>query len=150
MGRHAICHQTAAGSDLGIIVLNNGATVRAVLYELILGTDSAPADFAGEFVVNRSTTSGVGGSALTEVPLDSLTVAPTTAATGGTFATTQPVDTAASELLMIGLNQRATFRWVAAPGGELIGIAAANNGLFLRSVAHGATPNVNATMHWWE
>lgn len=135
MARYAVAHQTAAGSDLGIINLNNGATVRCVLYELVMGSDATPADHAGEFVVNRTTAAGGGGTALTETPLDSLTVAATTAGTGGTF-TAQPTDTANTEMLMIALNQRATFRWIAAPGGELIGIASANNGLFLRSVGH--------------
>lgn len=89
MAKYAVAHQTAAGSDLGLINLNNGANVRAMLYELILGSDATPADLAGEFVVNRTTAAGGGGTALTETPLDSLTVAATTAGTGGTF-TTQP------------------------------------------------------------
>lgn len=149
MARYAVAHQTAAGTDLGIINLANGAAVRAKLYELIIGTDGTPADLAGEFVVNRTTAAGGGGSALTETPLDSLTVAATTAGTGGTF-TAQPTDTANTDLLMIGLNQRATWRWVTELSNALIGIAAAANGLFLRSVAHGGTPNINVTMHWDE
>ena len=52
---------------------------------------------------------------------------------------------------MIGLNQRATFRWVAAPGGELIAKALAENGLMLRTVAMSSgTPNMNVTVHFWE
>lgn len=149
MGKYAAAHQTAAGSDLGLINLNNGANVRAMIYELLIGSDATPADLAGELVLNRTSAAGAGGTALTEVPLDSLTVAATVAATGGTF-TVQPTDTANTELLMIGLNQRATFRWVTDIVNALIGIASANNGLFLRSVAHGGTPNLNCTIHWAE
>jgi hypothetical protein len=87
--KYAVCHQTAAGSDLGLVNLSNGASVRAKLYELIIGTDATPADLAGEFVVNRTTAAGGGGTSLTESPLDTLSVAATTAATGGTF-TAQP------------------------------------------------------------
>lgn len=149
MGRYACAHQTAAGSDLGLLNLAAGATVRCTLYELVLGSDATPADQAGEFVINRTTAAGTGGTALTETPLDPLTVAATVAGTGGTF-TVQPTDTASTELLMIALNQRATFRWIAAPGGELYSTATAANGLFLRSVGHTATPNVNLTAHWLE
>lgn len=150
MARYALAHQTPAGSDLGIINMTGSAAVRPKLYDLIIGSDATPGDQAGEFMVNRSTTTGTGGSALTPEPLDPLTVASTTAGTGGTYATAQPTDTANTELLMIALNQRATFRWVAAPGGELIATASAANGLFLRSVGHTGTPNVNATMHFEE
>ena len=149
MAKYASAHQTAAGSDLGLINLANGATVRAMLYELIIGSDATPSDLAGELVVNRTTAAGAGGTALTESPLDSLTVAATTAATGGTF-TAQPTDTASTDLLMIGLNQRATFRWVTEITSALIGIAAAANGLFLRSVANGGTANLNCTIHFAE
>lgn len=149
MGRYAVSHQTAAGADLGIINITGSAAVVLKIYDLLLGSDATPADLAGEFVLNRSTTAGSGGTTLTEVPLDPLTVAATGAAIGGTFAG-EPVDTANTELLMIALNQRATFRWVAAPGGELMSTAAAANGLFLRCVAHGGTPNMNSTIHWSE
>lgn len=149
MAKYSTTHQTAAGSDLGLINLNAGASVRCKLYDVIIGSDATPADQAGEFVINRTTAAGGGGSALAEVPLDPLTVAATVASTGGTF-TAQPTDTASTELLMIGLNQRATFRWVAAPGGEFYSTASANNGLFLRSVGHTATPNINAVIMWEE
>ena len=149
MARYSVSHQTAAGSDLGLINLAGAATIRVNVYDVLLGSDATPADQAGEFVLNRTTATGGGGTSLTEVPLDPLTVAATGAATGGTF-TTQPTDTANTELLMIAFNQRATFRWVAAPGSELISTASANNGLFLRSVAHSATPNINATLMWFE
>jgi hypothetical protein len=149
MGRYAVAHQTAAGADLGIIHLESNVTAPPKIYDLLLGSDATPADLAGEFVLNRTTTVGVGGSALTEVPLDPLTAAAGTICHGGTWGT-DPVDTANTELLMIALNQRATFRWVASPGGELIAKALAENGLFLRCVGHGGTPNMNATIHWME
>lgn len=145
-----MAHQTAAGSDLGIILLTGDATVTVKVYDVVIGSDATPADLAGEFVLNRTTAVGSGGTALTENKVDpSGSATPTGAAIGGTFGT-QPTDTANTELLMIPLNQRATFRWVAAPGGELRSIASANNGVFLRSVAHGGTPNINAMIHWEE
>lgn len=150
MGAYSTRHQTAAGTDLPIINLTGSATVRASIFELILGSDASPADQAGEFVLNRTTDVGTGGTALPEIPLDPLTAAATCAAIGGTFGT-PPVDTASTELLMIALNQRATFRWVAAADRyRIVSIAAANNGLMLNCTAHSATPNMNATIMWDE
>jgi hypothetical protein len=130
--------------------MTGAATIVIKMYDLILGSDATPADQAGEFVVNRITTAGVGGTTLTETQLDPLTVATSAAICRGGTYTTDPVDTANTEMLMIGLNQRATFRWVAAPGGEIRSKAVANEGLFVRSVAHTATPNINVTVHWEE
>lgn len=149
MGKYAATHQTPAGTNLTIILLTGSAAIRCKLYELILGSDATPADVATEFIVARTTAVGTGGTALDEVPLDPLTVAATAAAVGGTFSG-EPTYTSTANLMNIALNQRATFRWVAAPDGELISIASANNGLGLRSVASGGTPNINSTIAWQE
>ena len=150
MGRYSVVHQTAAGTDLPIINLTGSASVRVKIYDVILGSDATPADVAGEFVIDRTTDAGTGGTALTENALDPLTVAATGAAVGGTFST-PPTDTANSNLLMIALNQRATFRWVAAPGSELISTATASNGLMLNCTGMSSgTPNMNAVIFWEE
>ena len=146
MARYSSTAQTPAGSDLGLINLTGSGAIRAKLYDLIIGSDATPGDQAGEFMLNRSTTTGTGGTAVTPEPLDPLTSAAVAAATTGVYSTTQPTDTANTELLMIALNQRATFRWIAAPDSELISIATAANGLLLRSVGHTGTPNVNVTV----
>lgn len=140
---YSVTHQTPAGTDLGLVNITGDGTVQIKLYDLIIGSDPTPADLAGEFVLNRSTTDGVGGTSLTPNPLDPQTVAASANGFGGAFSTTEPAD--GTDLLNIALNQRATFRWVAAPGSELIAPATNNAGLFLRSVAHGGTPNINVT-----
>lgn len=150
MPSYSVSHQTAAGSDLGLINLTGSGTVRVALFELMLGSDASPADQAGEFVLNRSTDVGSGGTALTSVKHDPLSPAAVGAGVGGTFGG-QPTDTANSELLMIALNQKSTFRWAAlADRHRLWSVAAADNGLFLRSVAHSTTPNINALLMWDE
>ena len=113
---YSVAHQTAAGTDLGIIAIGSDGTVMVKMYDLIIGSDATPADLAGEFVVNRCTDTGTGGTAVTPEPTSIQTAAASATATGGTYTTAQPTDTANCDLLMIGLNQRATFRWVAAPG----------------------------------
>lgn len=144
---YSVSHQTAAGTDLGLINITSDGSVRIKIYDLVIGSDDTPADLAGEFMVNRSTTDGVSGTAITPNPLDPDTVAASAAGIGGTYGT-EPVD--GTDLLPIPLNQRATFRWVAAPGSELVGPATNNAGIFLRSVAHGGTPNMNAMMFYME
>jgi hypothetical protein len=50
----------------------------------------------------------------------------------------------------LSLNQRATFRWVAAPGSEIVCAVAANNGLFLRSESSTGSYAVETTILWQE
>ena len=145
--RYGMGHQTAVGTDLAQWILAGSTAIRAKIYDIVIGSDATPADIATEFSVQRFTAVGTGGSALTEEPLDPLTVAATAVGTGGTFSG-EPTWT--NELMQIALNQRATFRWVAAPGGELITAAAANNGIGLESQGSGGTPNCNYTVHWEE
>lgn len=148
--RYSTVHQTAAGTDLPIVNCTGSATVRMALAHLILGSDATPADVAGEFVVDRTTDAGTGGTALVENALDPLSAAALVACVGGTFSTA-PVDTANSNLLMIPLNQRATFTWWAREGFELYSILTAANGLMLNSTGMSSgTPNMNATIAWFE
>lgn len=147
MGRYSASHQTAAGTNLTILHAMGSAAIRVKLSHLILGSDATPADLAGEFTVALTTSAVSGGTSLTEAPLDPLTVAATAVATGGTYS---GEFTYTNIALMIPLNQRATFQWWAAPGFEIFTVASANNGVGIRSVGHGGTPNINATMLWEE
>jgi hypothetical protein len=112
-----------------------------------VGSDATPADIATEYNIIRGTVSGT-GTAVTARALDPANPAATIAPEGGTFAT--QTKTANSSMLNIPLNQRATFRWVAAPGGEIVIPATADNWVGLESIGSGGTPNTNATMHWQE
>jgi hypothetical protein len=146
--RYAVTHETPAGTTLTILELVNPDTVtRAWIYDIVLGSDATPADLAGQFDVIRGTVSGT-GTAVAARALDPGNPAAKIAPEGGTF--TGQTKTANSALLSIGLNQRATFRWVAAPGGEIVIPATADVWVGIESVAHGGTPNINATMHWEE
>ena len=137
-------------ADKGILAIgSDGTGIRCKVYDIIVSVDVTPADQAAEYEVNRCTDVGTvdgGGAAVTPEPLDPLTIAASCTCNSGTFGT-EPVDTANSELLVFALNQRATFRWVAAPGSELIGVAAAGDGIFMRTVtATSATPTISATI----
>ena len=149
MANYSATHQTPAGTTLTILNLISTAAIRPRVYDIIMGSDAAPADTAGEFIVTRTTAVGTGGTGVTTTPLDPLSVASTATATGGTFSG-EPTY-AAVNLLMLALNQRVTFRWAAfKPGAELVASATASNGIGTRSVAHSATPNINLTVSWEE
>ncbi len=149
MARYNSAHQTAAGSTLTLLNLTGAATVRPAIYSWTIGSDATPADLAGEFCIMRTTTAGTGGTGLTESTRDSLTVAATGAATGGTY-TAVPTVTANTQQKMVALNQRATYVWNANPGDEIFAIATAANGLNVYSVNHGGTPNMNTSVAWFE
>jgi hypothetical protein len=148
--RYTAVHQTAAGTGLPIINLTGGTGVRVHLAHIILGSDATPADVAGEFVIARTDDSGIGGTALTENLIDPLSPAATVAGVGGTFGT-DPTSTANGNLLMVGLNQRATFTWWAREGFELLSALASGDGMMLECTGMSSgTPNMNATLQWLE
>jgi hypothetical protein len=149
MRRYAVEHQTSAGTNLTMLNVIAATTTRGRIYDLLIGSDATPADVATEYQLIRTTAVGTGGTALTGRALDPGDPAALITATGGTFSV-QPTKTASSGMLNIALNQRATFRWVAVPDGELVIPATSGNGIAIESIASGGTPNTNVTVHWQE
>lgn len=147
MRRYGTQHQTPAGTNLTILALVAATTTRGRIYDILVGSDATPADVATEFTLIRGTVSGT-GSALDEVALDPADPAALLSGEGGTF--TGQTKTANSAMMNLALNQRATFRWVAAPEGEIVVPATSDNWVGLESIASGGTPNINATFHWQE
>jgi hypothetical protein len=62
----------------------------------------------------------------------------------------EPTYTANAIMLMWAQNQRATFRWVAAPGGEIILPAVVANGIGVRAITVTAAVNTNCCIHFEE
>ena len=140
-------HRTAAGTNLTILALESSASVVGKIHQLVLGSDATPADVATRFDVLRHTAAGVGGTAVVEKPTDPQAAAASCNLRGGTM--TEPTYEA-DFLLEIALNQRATFTWIANPGRELRTTVAAANGIGVRSISSGGTPNINCTLAWDE
>lgn len=140
-------HRTAAGSNLTILSLESVAATVGKIHQLIIGSDSTPADIATRLDLARITVLGTGGTAVVEKPTDPQGAPAALNLRGGTM--TEPTYEA-DFLLEIALNQRATFTWIANPGRELRSTVGAANGLSLRSISSGAVPNVNCTMGWDE
>lgn len=119
-------------------------TCRGRICDLIVGSVATPADQAADFLFNRSTAVGTEGSGLIPNNIDPGGPAGDCDSGLGVFGG-EPTYTAAKQLLAFALNQRATFRWVSAPGYELLMTATQNNGAGLQTVsststqAHGCT-----------
>jgi len=140
MAKYAITGQQAAVSGSYKTVLDvfatSGALRRGKVFDVLIGTNGTPADNFLQWDISRMTADGT-GTAVTPNPLDPSDVA--ALATAKANYTAEPTITANSSLLNVGVNQRASYRWVAAPGSELLFPAVAGNGLALRTLSGGYT-----------
>ena len=145
MAKYSVSVDGSAGADPQTLInLFSAGNSRGKIYDVLIGSDATPADFAGSYEMKRTTAVGTEDSGFTPVPLDPDTQASDLDA--GISHTVEPTETALSELLRFPVNQRATFRWVAAPGSELIVPAVASNGINLVRRASGADFAMDATI----
>lgn len=140
---------TTTYKTLGSITAATGATTlrRAFLYEAMFGADGTPADNVMVYKIDRQTTVGTGTSA-TAAPLDAGDAA--TLVTGNLATTIEPTVTANTQLIEVGVNQRATYRWVASPDGALVMPATNVAGLGFRAKSPAYTGTVAAAIHFVE
>jgi len=125
--RYSIADDQAMTATPGDSVLSIVGTtdVRPRIYDLIFGTTGTPADTMIQYLLQRFTADGT-GDALVPTALDSGDPTAVGAFLGNHSA--EPTYTAGEILLQVALNQRATFRWVASPGSEIVLPAHATNG----------------------
>lgn len=137
MGRYAAEMNRSASTTLsvGTIVADATTPRRFKLYDLIFGSEATPADNAFLWQIQRCTTAGT-GSAVTPNALDLADAAALFDVLEN--LTVDPTLTAGAIDLALPLNQRASFRWVAAPGGELVAPATASAGFAIRTPTAGA------------
>ena len=148
MRRYSIDGQDTNTANTTILSLISATTVRPKIYDLVLGSDATPADNAAEYVLQRVTTAGT-ATGVTPAALDPAD--PAALASSGEAHSAEPTYTANAIMLQFAVNQRATFRWVAAPGGEIVLPATANNGVGLRVITvAGSAINVNCCIHFEE
>lgn len=146
--RYSIDGQDTNTAGTSILGLTSAATIRPKIYDLIFGSDATPADNAGEYVLQRYTAAGT-ATAVTPRALDPGD--PASLAAAGEVHTVEPTYTADAIMLQWAQNQRATFRWVAAPGGEIILPATAANGVGIQVIGiAGSAVNMNACIHFEE
>jgi hypothetical protein len=82
------------------------------------------------------------GTASTPNPLDPADVACLTTSVINYSA--EPTVTANSSVFALSINQRASYRWVAAPGSEFVWPSTATNGLVCRALSGGYTGTATA------
>lgn len=118
---------------------------RLFVHDIMFGSEATPADAAILWKVQRSTGSGT-STAVTIAYLD-----PGDSSSeydAGENHTIEPTYTADTHLLHVPLNQRATFRWVAAPGMEIVIPQTASNGFGIQTdTISTGTPVITATVH---
>ncbi len=131
-----------------ISLTNEAILFRFSLYEWMIGSAStAPADVALAWKLARTSVAGTAGGATdAPSPLDGIDIA--ARVQSHQAPTTEP--TSGVELMEIGVNERATFRWVAAPGGELITDGTESDGLSLRVLHASDTDLVQGTVMFEE
>jgi len=132
MARYAVEMNRTASTSLSVGNITVDATTprRIKLYDILLGSEATPADNAFLWQLQRSTSVGT-GSSVTPTALDPADAASLFDAVEN--LTVDPTLTAGAILMSLPLNQRASFRWVAAPGSELVAPATANNGIAIRT-----------------
>ena len=147
--RYAATGSITAAATKTILGLTGGTTIRTAVYDIVISNFATPADNAAQWQLRRSTAAGTGGTTLTCPALDSGDPAAVTACQ--VAPTSEPTYTANTSLLDVAVNQRATFRWVAAPNSEFVTPATSANGLGLKCVAVNAgVASADATILFME
>lgn len=123
---------------------NTTALRRGKVYDLMVGADGTPADNALVWDISRMTAAGTATS-VTPLPLDPADSAMLGVSSAN--ATVEPTVTATSSVWNVAVNQRASFRWVAAPGSELVYPATNANGFALRCKSASYTSTVDADLY---
>jgi hypothetical protein len=136
---------TYVGAILGLTQL--AATPRRIkIYDILIGTNGTPADNFLEFDIGRvtaaSTTTVLASNSLDPADAVALTVASVNSSAFGAQA--------GNEVWYVGINQRASYRWVAAPGSELVAAAASSVGFQLRARSAAYTGTVTGTLLYQE
>ena len=137
------------GNSTGTTSTTGGGMLRrGKIYDILIGTNGTPADNYMEWDVTRVT---MGASSVLAGGLSSVSSGLSIdladsygfVAMAGINSSVETAFTATVETWYVGVNQRASYRWVAAPGSELVYPAASSatgsNGMALRTRSGGYT-----------
>ena len=135
----------SATASLGTMTADATRPRRLFVHDVMFGSEATPADAAILWKIERCTAAGT-STAVTIAYLDPADSASEYDA--GENHTIEPTYTASTILLHVPLNQRATFRWVAAPGFELVMPQTASNGFGIETdTISTGTPVITSTVH---
>jgi hypothetical protein len=121
--------------------------VRPEIYDWLFGAVGTPADQLFVYSAIKVTTLGTEGGAVVPDPLDDND--PASLADVGDDFTIEATPTGV-QVIRIPVNSRASYRWVAAPGGGILLPATALFGLIFRSESPAAVVSTECTSHWLE
>jgi hypothetical protein len=126
------------------------ATTRAGLCEFIISSDASPVEQTGEYQIQRTSTNGTTPAAgnTTIVKLNTFSPAAGCTFDGCSGYTTEPTIT--DVVMDVSVHQKATFRWVAYPGREILSAFTAAGGIALALIQQSAAFTVNASCVWQE
>ena len=149
MGRRYSVDGSDTNTDnTSILAVTSTTAIRPKIYEWSIGSRATPADNACGYQLERYTVAGA-GTAVVPQALDPGDPQPGTA-TSLEAHSSEPTYTAAAILYAVNVNMRATFRWVASPGGELVLPATAANGIGIVATVPSTAFVVEATIHFEE
>ena len=137
---------TSATTCLGI-TSNTSTVQRNWIYELVFGNVGTPADHLSVWTVQRTTAPGT-ATGVTPTLLDLADRA--AQAVCGENHTGEPTDTSNHEVMEVPLNHRATYRWVAKDGSEIVCPATSGDGIGIHSLHASATTDFRAGAFWEE
>lgn len=143
--------QTVAGTDDTTLTVERGASARFKVFEINSGfTLASPSDNLLSVRLHRFVTADGAGTARVPNPLDPAD-APCVA-TGLTNHTTEPTTYSTDEEVWgaIGQHMRATYRWVAAPGKEIVIPNTASVGVGLVASHASVTPEHVGSLYFSE
>lgn len=132
-----------------LIGITSATTIRPKIYEWNSGSDAAPADVSAKFSWQRSSTAGTTSATVTPNPLDPADPPSLLTHFAKTYSA-QPTITANSDQYQWTQNQRANFRWIAAPDSEIVITNSATSGLQLVSVVCATPANYAWSVLWTE
>lgn len=143
-GAMGVAAMTSTAKSL--LFLTSTAAIRPYVYDFTFGTIGTPSDSVITLTVSRASAAAATlGTTITPAPLDSGDAAATMTAISALTAE----EAAGVVLFQVGLNVRATYRWVAAPGGELIMAASTttNGSLSINALSPAYTLDAKATAY---
>jgi hypothetical protein len=127
--RYGFSGSITSAATKSVWVVGATSAVRPAVYEINISSNATPADNSSEWQALRFTAAGTSTS-VTPVAFDSGDPAATSVC--GKNHTVEPTYSPAVSLLDVAINQRATYRWVAVPGSEMLAPATAANGIGLQ------------------
>lgn len=158
-----------SGTYKSLVVTNNSTATSATYagirrgkwYDILVGTNGTPADNYMEFDVVRatyatSTALTTGGAVFISSLSSTYALDGADAAAVASVTVNSSVETyltSPTEMWYVGVNQRASYRWVAAPGSEIVypaNSSAAINGMALRARSGGYTGTVTGNILFQE